>query len=88
MTENTEMSNEYDPKKEYIQIKKLTYLEPIRNKEYVPKMESDIKKYLTKQFNEARLRRIKKTTNWNHTISEEIKKILNPKGTDVVSNYR
>lgn len=39
-------------------------------------MERDLKKYIASKFEEQRLRSIKKTTNWNFSISEDIKKVL------------
>lgn len=85
IVENSEMKTDYVPTREYVQKKKLDYLPP--KIEYVEKMEGDLKKYLTRQFNEKRLGKMKKTTNWNHNISEDIKKILRA-DKDVVRNYR
>jgi hypothetical protein len=39
-------------------------------------LEKQIKKYLAGKFEDERIAQVKKTTNWNVSVSEEIRKIL------------
>ena len=45
--------------------------------ERIPQMERELKKFLANKFEEQRLKSIKKTTNWNFGMSEEIRKVVN-----------
>ena len=44
--------------------------------EKIPLIEQEIKQYLARQFEEQRLKTIKKTTNWNINYSDEIRNIM------------
>lgn len=50
-------------------------MEPVT--ERIPQMERELKKYLANKFEEQRLRSIKKTTNWNFGMSEDIRRVVN-----------
>ena len=59
-----------------IQTPELIYMEPTPQ-EKITQMEKDLKKYLVEQFQEERLKTIKKTTNWNFSnIAEQMRQII------------
>lgn len=51
----------------------LLYVKPRPN---VQQLEEQIKKFLTGKFEDERIAQVKKTTNWNIVVGEELKKVL------------
>lgn len=56
--------------------KMLEYASPITSEEQILILESQIKKYLVSKFEDERIAQVKKTTNWNISIGDDLKRIL------------
>jgi|DEB0MinimDraft_12_1074336.scaffolds.fasta_scaffold03050_11 hypothetical protein len=47
-----------------------------RPRENLSQLEDQIKRYLTGKFEDERIAQVKKTTNWNIAVSDDLKKVL------------
>ena len=55
----------------------IKYNEPIKNYSKIQELEKSLKKFLCGKFEDERIASVKKITNWNISVSENIKKIMN-----------
>ena len=52
-------------------------MRPLDNQVNIQELEKCIKKYLAGKFEDERITKVKKTTNWNITVGEDLKTVLN-----------
>lgn len=55
----------------------IKYIDPLKNNSKIQELEKSLKKYLCGRFEDERIASVKKITNWNVSISDNIKKIMN-----------
>lgn len=54
----------------------IKYSEPLQNFSKIQELERSLKKFLCGKFEDERISSVKKITNWNISISENIKKVM------------
>ena len=54
----------------------IKYLSALNSQVNIMELEKQIKKYLASKFEDERITSVKKTTNWNITVSEDFKKVI------------
>jgi hypothetical protein len=48
----------------------------------IPDLEKQIKRYLASKFEEERITQVRKTTNWNISVSENLRRVMSPDGEE------